>query len=310
MKIVRNEIILFVVVLVGCRVVLGQTSTDTTLEGTSIRDAGAIMEVENDSMIEERSFFDVMSDTFAVNYYGIYRGASLMDPRNSLQPRVDGSADSNNPQSLESTVFAGYKFNNDWNGGILGHFNYFPVGNPVGNGQDIQMLDPSLAVSIANLFERGHFKVSSRLTAQLPVSSQDVLRPNHLLTALTTYLFMNYEVPHSKVTLGIAGYLRGYIPDANALDSVRTYRIYVAPNVNYQITQSVAATLWIDLLQLNRSRGTHFISGVSNDPIDIEPGINWDISKNFSINPVINIYPAHPTLASTSFQAFIVARTS
>jgi hypothetical protein len=248
-----------------------------------------------------------LSEIGTLNYFGVYRGASLSNLGNTMQPAVSGSP-SNSPQSIESTLTAGYKVNPDLVVGAMGHFYYYPVGNPVGTGQDLQMLDPILTVNQSNIVNAHGFKLAGRYSAHLPLTKVDTLQTNNLATALTTTWISSYEVPNTTLTVGLFGYLRGYVPTENAGPSVLTYKVYLAPNANYQLSKTVALTLWVDLLQITRNRGTGFISGMTNDVVDIEPGINWDLTKNVSLNPVINIYPTHPTLASTSLQAFIIAR--
>jgi hypothetical protein len=256
---------------------------------------------------QERSFLDQMSEVTTLTYSGVYRGAPLGNLGSTLQPKVNGDLDETSPQSIENLVTAGYKINKDWMIGVLGHFYYFPIGNPVGTGQDVQMLDPALIINKSNLFTYGNLKINGRFTAQAPLTSADYLVPNELASAMTTTFISTFEVPNTSLTLGIFSYIRGYVPTSDALDTVRTYKLYVAPNANYQLTQNVALTLWVDLVQASRYGGSGIVN-LANDPIDIEPGVNWDITKNISINPIINIYPSNPTLASTSLQAFITAK--
>jgi hypothetical protein len=48
---------------------------------------------------------------------------------------------------------------------------------------------------------------------------------------------------------------------------------------------------------------------MDNPGTDIEPGVNWDvIPGQLSFNPMLNIYPGHATLASTSIQMVIVGK--
>ncbi len=259
------------------------------------------------STTKELSFFDKVNEKFALRYFGMYNGASFANLSSSVQPQVSGEPDPSSPQNIDSIVTVGYKLDKTSILGVWGHFYYFPVGNPAGSGQSVQLLDPSLLLSKSDLYESNGLRIGGRLTVNLPLSKADALVPNQLVTSVTPTVMINYDVPKTGLTLGLFAYVRGYIgPDA--IPGAPTYKIYVAPNVNYQITKTLAATLWVDLVQARRVQGTGFISGLRNDVVDIEPGINWDITSNISINPVINIYPANPTLASTSLKAFIVAR--
>ena len=265
--------------------------------------------MEGHSIAEEKSFLNRLGEKVAVNYFGIYRGASLTNFGSSLQPQVDGTDDPTNPQSLESSLHALYKVNKTWNAGILAHFYYYPIGNPVGTGQDLKMLDPSLLVTAPSIFTSGGLKLGFRFMAQLPISSSDDLQSRNVALGLTPMFILNYDVPHTRLTVGMVGYFKQYITTSSSPADVRTYKAYVAPNLSYQVSKTFAATLWVDWIQAVRSRGTPFFGGAENYYMDIEPGFNWDITNNISINPILNLYPANLSWASTSIQATIVART-
>ena len=276
--------------------------------------AAADTQVDSVSTSSAGSVLDKVSEKAALSYFGVYRGASLSDPGNSLQPAVDGALDPTSPQSVENLVTAGYRINKDAMVGVITHFYYFPTvfpatsGQPVKSGQDLQMWDPILTLSKANIFASGGFKAKGTLNVQLPMSSADVLVRNNLATSISPSLSATYDVPGSHLSVGMFGYVKAYIPTESASDTVRTYVVYLAPNFNYQLSQKVAATLWVDLIQATRKKGTGFLSGLSNPDADLEPGVSWDITKNITLNPILNIYPSHLTLASTSFQALLIAK--
>ncbi len=252
------------------------------------------------------SLVDILNDNLALNYYGIYRGSSLTNVGGALQPLPTGELDSTSPQSFENFLTVGYKINKDLMVGVLGHFNYFPASlNTEISG--IQMLDPRFVVQQNNIINNGGFNLRFRCFFQVPMSRYDSLIANQVAMSVTPTINANYEVPNTRLTVGIYSYLRGFIPNAGA-PNPPTYTVIVAPNLNYQISRTVAATVWVDLVQATRRSGTGFFSGLENLPVDIEPGISWDVTSFLTINPVLNIYPGNPTLASTSLQAFIMAK--
>lgn len=270
--------------------------------------AAVTNEAQNVSQTNEKSFFEILSEKSTLSYFGIYRGAALNDLGNSRQPTVGGLPDDTQPQSVENLVTAGARLTPDITLGASAHFNYFPVGSPVGSGQNLQMLDPILYLSGANLVNQNGFNLGTRLSVQLPLTQADSLLKNHLASAISTLWILNYNAAKSPLTLGMVGSVTGYIANAAAAPNVRTYKAVLAPNGSYQITPTVAATLWIDLLAATRNGGTGFLSGMKLGETDIEPGISWGVTKNVTINPFLNIYPSNPTLASTSIQANIIAK--
>jgi hypothetical protein len=259
------------------------------------------------STTDQRSLMSMLSEKTVLNYFGIFRGGPLNSVSNSQQPSVNGALTPTNPISVENSITGGYKINKDLMVGVLGHFMYYPAGYPSGTGHDLQMLDPALLIQKNNLYKTGGLTINGRFLFAPALTQGDYLVPNHLAAALTPTIIFNYEVANTGLNIGLFTYYRFYIPNASAASDVRTYKIYAAPTLNYQLAKNLAATLWVDLVQASRYGGTSAFN-LANDPIDIEPGINWDITKNISLNPILNIYPSNPTIATTSFQAFIVAK--
>jgi len=257
---------------------------------------------------EKATFYEKVSKSLVLTYFGLYKGSALNDLTNSQQPTALGVVDPSSPQSVENLLTVGYKIKSDWVVGAIGHFLYFPVGNPAGTGQDIKMLDPMLLIQKNNLINSGGFKLNGKVTFYLPLTTGDTLQRNKMATAISPTLMASYDVPNTQLTLAAFGFVRGYIPTGEAGNGALTYRLYFAPNLSYQISKTVAATLWVDLLSAARFQGTSFLTGMATDTVDVQPGISWDITKSININPVLNIYPSNPTLASTSVQAYISAR--
>jgi len=254
------------------------------------------------------SLYDKIAEKAALSYYGIYRGPSVSDIGNSHQPLFNGQTDPNSPQSIENLLTTGYRFDKDLSAGVITHFYYFPIGNPTGAGQDIQMLDPILYLSRTNWVDRGNFKVKGLFYLAPGISKNDILKQQHLAMSFGPALSATYDVPNTGLTLGLYSYIRGYVPTSAANGDSRSYYLYAAPNLNYVLTKTLSATLWVDLIQAQRTLGTGFFSGLTNFESDIEPGINWDVNKYLSLNPVLNIYPGNLTLAATSLQAYIIAK--
>ncbi|MEO5969610.1 MAG: hypothetical protein ABIQ95_06755 [Bdellovibrionia bacterium] len=257
---------------------------------------------------ENFSLYEKVSRSAVLNYTGLYKGSPLNDLGNSRQPTSAGDIDLSSPQSVESLLTIGYKVKPDVVVGVVGHFLYFPVGNPVGTGQNMQMLDPMLLVQKNNLINSGGFRLHGKVLVYLPLTANDTLRRNKLATAISPTLTASYDVPNTPLTLAAYGFVRGYVPTGEEGDGALTYKLYFAPNLSYQLSKTVAATLWVDLISASRFRGTPFLTGMGTDTVDVQPGISWDITKSININPVLNIYPSNPTLASTSIQAYVSAR--
>lgn len=253
----------------------------------------------------------VLKEKMALTYFGIYRGASLSSPGNSLQPNTDGTLDPTSPQSLETYLTTGYKINKDVVIGLSNHFYASPLGMPATNGTVVEMLDPSIVISKAKWINTNGFTVKGLLFVELPVTYNDYLRKHQMLATVSPTLNMNYDLPGSSLSIGLYTYIKAYVPSGDTNDingPYKSYKIYGAPNANYQLSKTLSATMWIDLVQVTRSTGTGFISGMDNFTADVEPGINWEFIPGFNFNPMLNIYPATPTMAATSIQAVITGK--
>lgn len=244
----------------------------------------------------------------SATYFGVYRGGPLSRPGYSLQPGVDGVPDPTSPQSTENYINMGYKLDKDTIVGVSTHFYYTPLGVPQAHGDPVEMLDPALMFSKANWISLGDFKVKGMFFVTLPMSKFDYLRRHEQVMSVSPTFNATYDIPRYKLTLALYGYVTAYLGGSASIGPYRTYKVYAAPNVNYQFAKTVGATLWVDLFQVTRATGTPFISGMDNYAVDIEPGINWDILPNLSFNPMLNIYPSNMTMNATSLQAVLVGK--
>jgi len=251
------------------------------------------------------SVLDAISKKVALSYFGVFRGPGLGKLDSTFQPTVYGATDRTNTQSLESYITTGYKINSDVTAGVITHFFYSPFTNVAGTNSELQMWDPLLVIGKKNLVNQGGLNISGKLTAQLPATTEDILRSQHMATGLSPTFNISYDIPNSKWNVSLYTYVTAYIPTTTAVPGFTSYKIYAAPNCTYQFSEKVGFTVWVDALQLTRNQGTGFISGMKNYTPDVEPGIAWEFVKGFTFNPMINIYPWHASLASSSIQAVI-----
>lgn len=267
---------------------------------------------------QSNDLLQTLHDKVEFSYFGVYRGGQVGDPGNAYQPDINGNAGpAAGAQSLENYVTSGYKPAKDWMVGITSHFFYNGSAAPDVNGtgeqlgSGIQMMNPQFVITKANLIDKGQFKVKGYLYVEIPVTHYDYIgQTGHdQLTSVAPTANITYDFKDSRFSVGTYTYIRGYVQGADSGQDLRTYRFVAAPYGNYQITPTVAATMWVDLIDVRRTGGSPFFSpyGMVSEEGDIEPGINWDVLPGkLSVNPVLNIYTGNPTLASTSIQAVII----
>jgi hypothetical protein len=294
--------------LILCQMTTSPAYADET-SSTVNPDTASNPSQPNQAKPTEPSTYDKISKHVALNYFNVIRGGPLSDMTNRYQPAPDGTLDTTSTQNVEGTVTSGWKFSKDWMLGAYAHFFYSPLGNPTSqDNANMQWLDPALVLSKANMVNVGGLKIKGQLSATLPVSQYDTLKKNGAITGITPTANILYDIPKTKLTLGLYTYFTAYIPGSEAIENFRTLKLIMAPNANYQITKTFAATLWIDAVQVRRYKHSGFFSGMNNPEMDIEPGVNWDVTPFLSVNPFLNIYPGKPTLSATSFQAVLAGK--
>lgn len=272
--------------------------------------AGALADTNTSIANPKPAIAPGLLDNYTLTYFGVYRGASVNDPGNQYQPNLNGTLDTDHTQSMENYITAGYKLDKDTTVGVSAHFYYAPNGMPETlSNSSLEMLDPSLVIGRANMIKAGTFSMTGKVFMDLPLSQYDTARKNGFLTSFSPTGIFNYDVPGTKLSIGMYDYLSLYVPGPNTPDAHRVYKFYVAPTANYQLTKTVAATLWVDLIQGTHNTQTNMmLTAMHNEEGDIEPGINWEFLPGYNFNPQVNIYPSNPTLNATSFQAVVTGK--
>ena len=80
---------------------------------------------------------------------------------------------------------------------------------------------------------------------------------------------------------------------------------YLAPNLNYGITPSFAASLFYGI---NLSHKVKDPFRWKTDRHYVGPGISWDITPSLNFSPVIAFLPENPTWRTTTMSGFLVAK--
>lgn len=224
-------------------------------------------------------------DKLYFNYWGNYGGPSIGTP-SSLEVNSKGVVDPGLPQQMDTMLVLGYKLSENVSVGPFVEFHYRPV-----FGQDIQMNEPAILVRDRKIFASAHVVFGGDFLLFSPGASP-WSRQTDFLTGGEAIHITTYTI--GNLTLGLYGFFRAnafgsYVPGTPQYD----LRIYGAPNLSYNLTRNVQFTVWNDLVSLRHFLGT---SGLVNDPIDVEPGINWNVTPYLSLNPYVNIYSETPTL--------------
>ncbi|MGK5085440.1 hypothetical protein WDW37_19300 [Bdellovibrionota bacterium FG-1] len=242
-------------------------------------------------------------DKITASYWGSYCGPSIVSPT----ARTNDSGNNGeltDIQSLDSTLTLGYKLAP--NVTVAGNYRFIfrpMLSDDVPSVKDHYSLkDPWLSLKHSKLLNGYGFNLSTDLRLYIPVSAGTMGKMN---TGIRSTQIATYDIPSTRLTLGtytIARYnsLHGESADLGIAD----LNLSFSPFANYQITNTVAATFWSDILQYDVTFG----QTLANNPMDVALGVNWDISPNISVNPQFTFFPNHATLDATTIGAIISAK--
>ena len=160
----------------------GLALADTTTTATAAT-AGA-----QTAATASASTFDKVSEKLLLNYWGYYQGAAVNDPGNAFAPNVDGTTDTSSAQVIENIVNAGTHLDKDTNLYVGIHSFYYPRGKADGDGNvegsaDIQMLDPAIVLTRANLINTGGLKLKGYFSVVPAMETADFMKPKHISAA-------------------------------------------------------------------------------------------------------------------------------
>jgi hypothetical protein len=230
------------------------------------------------------------NDHLTVHYWGKYSGPSI-GAFGDTTPDFFGIA-GHSPQMIDDNLTAGYQITPYLRPGIGIPFNILPA-----KEAGVQLKPIYIGVINAKLLdETSDWALDMDARLYLPIG--DVAAAQDVITGFRTSQNLRFKIPGSRWTVGSSSFVRAWVYGNSGHGFRNDWEIYFSPNANYRINGSVLATLWVDVLQLGYAHNTS--RGFSNLPLDIQPGIKWEITPRVNINPYINIIPQSLSLESTS----------
>lgn len=259
-----------------------------------------------------RSFYSVprFLQNVKLSYSGVYWGSSVQNPLRPELTTATGTPNFKKLQSLENELLLGYSVSQDWVVGVAAHFFYYPT-FPEKRNKDLpegpfEMQDPLVGFYSPHLMSQSHWKLGWGLRFQLPMTSVDA-KKDGLATIIEMPFGLEYAVPKVPLTLRLNGGLKKHIANQKNWNKngVKSYKIQLDPNLSYAFQDHLKFTFWVKLVSATRKTGTGFFTGLKNDPVELAPGLKWNITKSLSFNPFISFYAERPMLASSSLRAVI-----
>lgn len=269
----------------------------TLLAGSALAATSSTATTSGTTSAEASEAAPKLIDKLSIAYAGQYVGPSIGNPSAYITDEYGLTTDTK--QVIDSVLATGYKLNDRMSAGLNINFVYTPV-----MGQDLRLKDPTLKLSMKKLIDRGNLSLNGDFRIYPGVTASS--RNKSMLAGVRTTQSLNYTVPNSKFSVGAAGIIRWNIYGASA-SSGQDISTYLGPNVNYQISPTVAANLLYEMGG-GHSLGES-ITNWSADGTDLQAGVSWDITKAINLNPYLQLTPGGKVnLDSTSFGAYITAK--
>ena len=221
---------------------------------------------------------------------------------NNFNEVTPGSTpDDDDRLSFDNVITSGYKLQKTFEVGAAIELLYKPMGT-LGKefSNDVATKDIWLRANRSKILDSNGLDLSVDLRVYTPSPNR-----NNLVTGFRST--QNFNWTYGDLTLGTYSFFRAnvyttaptgkYSLDEEKGLAFHNYgsgselrRLYIAPNGSYAITKNLQATLWADLVSLRYRAGDSRNYLGKNDPIDIEPGLNWDITDKVALNPYVNFY--------------------
>lgn len=252
---------------------------------------------------EEISLIERISKNIGINYFGIITGPALGEVNGKTTNLYStDQTGSPNPMNLYNELRLDVKTGKRFNIRLNNRFEIYPTTDAARTSDNSGFVLKNFRYGIVGLIvdpNSGGFSMATSMALELPTSQG--AQAAEMLVAPRVTLNPNIDIPNTRWSLG--AYLTGetffYLKNTPSNNDLY---LYFGPYANYRLSDSVQATFQVDA-------GTnHKMSGLyAPDATDIQLGVNWDVSKKFSVNPFVQLYPENIQLRTMFVGANISA---
>ncbi len=276
-----------------------QTWANTTTTAPPAGAAPAPTSTTNVKTVAPTRFFDKVTASVAATLNGpsvaSVTGNSAKGNRTSKT--VDAQGNATRDIFSDTTVRIGYQLTDAVNVSANSQFNYTPV-----KGGLVQFLDPYVRIAHSRLLT-GPVTLAGDFRFYIPVSNGAIA--SNRIFGIRNTLSASYTVPGTRFTLGTDTILRGRFYAAGTGES-ESLLAYLSPNATYQITPTLAATLFAEFAATSQAKTG--LLDMANGGSAVGPGISWDITPSVNVNPFLVFQSMRINPESTVFAMNFTAR--
>jgi len=279
-------------------VILNGITTLALVAGMSAQAASS----NGSSSVQVKKVLGLEVDKMILRYDGLFQGAKVTDPVSRIMPDpITGKDDPSGQININHNVSAGYQLSKsvaltavldcDSNAGTQ-------------TWKTFEMRDPWLRLAKTGLVKAGNYTLNADLRLFAPTSIRSGSRSDVSAAGdrSETVANRNFTIGTKTVSqLSIPGsrfsavmYNRVYVYSQTAFGELnqgsggRQFRLYMGPELDYQISPKVTAWLLYEADGYHHSvamkDGSRWEAGT-----DLEPGISWDVTPNLNLSPFVDI---------------------
>ena len=262
------------------------------------------------STAKTESLLSQVQKNTSISYFGAFTGPSLGKPSGNDTPTPD-AATGNGPVNLYNSISIGYKLAPNWSVGANPRFQWNMMN---GMGQDLQMLNPRVYLTRANLINTEEYNLKGNFNTDVyPAETNPPGKNPHdrkLFMAPALSATFSYTPSATRWTFGAGTYFRTYFYSSSIgltglADNGRDMRFYLAPSATYKLTSKLSATTQLEF-DSEHPRTKSSMVEWNNIQTDLQTGIVYDITEKFSLNPYVMIFPGgHINWDTTSLGMYI-----
>lgn len=220
-----------------------------------------------------------------LSFKGVLAGPSL------------GTSVKRNP-AFDSTLKIGYTLAPDVVAGIALNADIIPTAQ---GGASLK--PPHLLIEHANLYRRGDFRWNGDLRLYLPVGDRAAF--NATQCGLRTTQTVTYRIT-PRLELSSENAVRFWAFGNGGSGGRSDVEVRISPNATYRFSNTVAATLWSDLINLDHPLAA--APGLVPRLANLQPGMRFDFGRSLTLNPYLNFIPGNLSVDSTTVGLVLNAR--
>ncbi len=243
---------------------------------------------------------DVLNNLYA-DYFGTYHGPVLdnMSSPYTVNNKGQTNAKFKKAMNFDSELTTAYIVDQDHMIGIGPDFPF--LASPV-LGQGLTEGDFGIKAFDKKTVDIGGLRIATNLYIQAPTSQYS--QSLNMKYAIKTTPYIWYHFRGSRFMIGAWTEAKTY----QGVTADKTFKLYAAPYVNYQLTPRLSANLLYEM-EAHHNVGAPTALDFTSYETDFQPGLVWNVTNTILVNPFVQIFTGNKvTYDTTAVGAVISAR--